>query len=984
VNDTGKKETTYVNTNMVVRLEVNGQLYEKAVPCSTTLLEFLREELSLTGTKKGCDLGECGCCTVLIDGAPMLSCMTLAAEAQGKAVETIEGIADGNHLHPVQKAMVEEGAIQCGFCTPAMVINGVHLVESIAAPTDHDIKSCISATICRCTGYTKIEKAMRCAVDECRSGDKAVRRDHNPQEVMRSSGYQLVGKPVPQIASREKVTGKALYTDDIRLPNSLHIKILRSPHASAKIRSIDITRAKELQGVRGIVTGKDFRHTFGVLPISKDEPAIAKDRVRYIGEPVAAVAAESEAIASLAVSLIDIDYETTEACFDMKKALETTPAPIHPELKRENNLHKHVVQEFGDLKKGFSEAAVTVQEKFEFASVTHAFTEPHATQVEIDGEGNLTVYSSTQVPHYLQLALSEVLEIPAHKVRVIKPHLGGGFGGKSDPFPHEMIAARLAQITGRNTRICFTREEVFLSHHGRHPTEITMQMGFHPDKGITALNADILIDGGAYGSFGIVTTYYNGVLLQGPYPVPNFRFECNRVYTNKPMCGAMRGHGGVNPRFASESLFDMACVEAGIDPCQTRIELIHKENTLTVNEFRITSVGLKRGLEEAMQRSGWKDKYGQLPYGKGIGVACGFFISGSALPIHWDQMPSSTVMLTIDRDGGVTVYSGAADLGQGSDTVLALMAAEVLGLPLDRIKIISADTKLTPVDLGSYSSRVTFMAGNAARNAAIRMRRLLIESACKLLKIDIPPYPEVGEPESFFRQGGRKPDYASSYLGPNPDYQDDFSFINGKVFLKNDYRVLDLQDVVEAALREHGILQTSGVYESPKLGGKFKGAGAGLSPSYSFTAFITEVTVDPETGKVSVDKTTCAHDCGFQINPLAVEGQIEGSIHMALGQALMEEVIHHDGAVQNPSFLEYKIPSAFDQPVIDIVPTPSDESEGPFGAKEAGEGVLAPFIPSIANAIYDAVGVRLKQVPMKPDRVLAAIKEKRKHEGVNL
>lgn len=972
------REQHLAETNVIVRLDVNGQPYEKAVPSSMTLLEFLREELALTGTKMGCDLGECGCCSVLIDGVPIVSCMTLAVEAEGRSIKTIEGIADGNRLHSVQMAMVEEGAIQCGYCTPAMVVNGVHLVESNPSPTDEDIKTCISATICRCTGYTKIEKAMQRAVSECRSGVKSVRPDTSCLLSGQPSHYQVVGKPVPQMSSREKVTGKALYTDDIRLPNPLFVKILRSPHASANIRSVDVSKARELPGVRGIVTGNDFKHTFGVLPMSKDEPAIAKELVRYIGEPVAAVAAESEAIANLATTLIEVEYEVTEACLDMKKALKSTATPIHPELKRANNLHKHVLQEFGDLDRGFADAALTVENKFEFASVTHAFTEPHATQVEIDPDGNLTVYSATQVPHYLHLALSEVLEIPAHKVRVIKPHLGGGFGGKSDPFPHEMIAARLAQITGRNTRLRFTREEVFFSHHGRHPTEIKMRMGFHPEKGITALNADILIDGGAYGSFGVVTTYYNGVLLQGPYPVPNFRFECNRVYTNKPMCGAMRGHGGVNPRFASESLFDMACVAAGVDPCKARIDLIHRENTLTVNEFRITSVGLKRGLEEAMKRSGWKDKYGKLPYGKGIGVACGFFISGSALPIHWDQMPSSTVRLTIDRDGGVTVYSGAADLGQGSDTVLAMMAAEVLGLPMDLIKVISADTKITPVDLGSYSSRVTFMAGNAARNAAIRMRRLLIEAACKMLDIETPPYPAVGEAESFFRQGGRPPDYTNSFLGANPDYGDDFRFVNGTVRCGDDERVLDYRAVVENALKSHGILQTTGIYESPKLGGKFKGAGAGLSPSYSFTGFITEVTVDPETGRVSVDKTTCAHDCGFPINPLAVEGQIEGSIHMGLGQALMEEVLHTDGAVQNPSFLEYKIPSAFDQPEIDIVSTPSDESEGPFGAKEAGEGVLAPFIPSIANAIYDAVGVRLTQVPMRPDRVLAAIREKKK------
>ncbi len=790
---------------------------------------------------------------------------------------------------------------------------------------------------------------------------------------MTDNKYQVIGKPLPQIHSREKVTGKANYTDDLRLHNPLYIKILRSPFASANLLNIDISRAEAFEGVKAIITGVDFNHTFGVLPISKDEPALAKNVVRYVGEPIVAVAAESEAIANQALALIKIDYQQTAGCFDIKSALKATDNPIHPELERNNNLHKHVGQEFGDIEKGFADATIVIEKKYKFAAVTHAFTEPHATQVEVDEKDNITVYSATQVPHYLHLALAEVLEIPEYKVRVIKPHLGGGFGGKSDPFPHEMIAAKLALKTRRNTRLVFSREDVFFNHHGRHPTELKMKLGFTPNVGITALTADILIDGGAYASFGIVTTYYNGVLLQGPYPVPNFRFNCDRLYTNKPMCGAMRGHGGVNPRFASETLFDMACTQTKVDPCQARIDIIHQQNQLTVNEFRITSVGLKNGLTRAMQRSQWNNKYAKLPYGKGIGVACGFFISGSALPIHWNKRPASTVRITIEQDGAITIYSGAADIGQGSDTVLVLMVAEVLGIAMDKICVVTADTKLTPVDLGSYSSRVTFMMGNAARNAAIRMRRLLSEVAYQMFELDVPPFPEVEPINNFFRQGGRKPDFENGFLGANPNYNDDFIFANDSIQLKSDGRQLDTIMVIKKALEKEGILQTKGTYKSPKMGGKFKGAGAGLSPSYSFTAFITEVTVDEETGFVKVDKITCAHDCGFQLNPLAVEGQIEGCIHMGLGQALMEEVVHDGSAVQNPSFLEYKMLSAFEQPEIDIVPTPSDESEGPFGAKEAGEGVLAPVIPSVANAIYDAVGIRLTQLPMRPDRVLAAI-----------
>jgi len=788
-------------------------------------------------------------------------------------------------------------------------------------------------------------------------------------------GYKIIGKPAPLIDSRAKVMGQALYTDDIRLHNPLTVRILRSPYPSADILALDVAEALALPGVKGVLTGADFKNTFGVLTISKDEPAIARDVVRYEGEPVAAVAAETAEIADRALGLIKVDYQITEGVFDSKKALKPTDRPLHPELKRENNLHKKVLQEFGDLEQGFTEADVVVEKRFRFASINHAFTEPHATQVEIDNKGNITVYSATQVPHYLHMAMAEVLEIPEHNIRIVKPHLGGGFGGKSDPFPHEMIAAKFALELGRNIRLKFSREEVFFSHHGRHQTDLTMKLGFNREKGITALNLDTLIDGGAYGSFGIVTTYYNGVLLQGPYKVPNFRFHVNRMYTNKPMCGAMRGHGGVNPRFASEVLLDMACAETGMDPAETRLNMIHKENTLTTNEFRVTSVGLRNGLKEAMRRTNWKEKHGKLPYGKGIGVACGFFISGSALPIHWNKLPASTVRMTIDHDGGVTVFSGATDIGQGSDTMLAQMAAEVLGQPLENVKVISADTRTTPVDLGSYSSRVTFMAGNASRNAAIRMRKLLVEAACELLDIAPPTYEKPEPPEDFFRQGGRKPDFAQGFLGANPDYSDGFTIEDGLIRCDSSNASVTYLEAVEKALEFDGILQTSGTYRAPKLGGSFKGAGAGLSPSYSFTAFIVEVTVDPETGFIKVDKATCAHDCGMPLNPLAVNGQIEGCIHMGLGQALMEEMVYDKGATQNGSFLEYKIPSAFEQPEVDIVPAYSDDSEGPFGAKEAGEGILAPVIPAIANAVYDAVGIRLTQLPMRPDRVLAALEK---------
>jgi 4-hydroxybenzoyl-CoA reductase subunit alpha len=965
-------------SSCIITLSINGQPCSRAVRPEITVLEFLREEIALTGTKKGCDQGECGLCTVLLDGEPTVSCLVLAKDVEGSEIRTIEGIQSTHkdsgkqsNLHPIQSAMVEEGAIQCGFCTPAMVLNGVAYYDRVqnneAKLCSKAIKSCISGTLCRCTGYTKIEKAILSACSK---------KGKNSNQAVDSKPSSLVGQPTPYLCAVDKVTGRAKYTDDLRLGHPLYIKILRSPYASAKIKSLNYKTVLETPGVQAVIDGTNFTQNFGVLPISRDEPALARESVRYVGEPVAAVAAESEEIALKAIAAIEVNYEVLEPCLDSEEALLETENPIHPELKKGSNLHKSVKQEFGDPKKGFSEASVVVEADFDMASINHGFTEPHATQVEIDGVGNLIVYSSTQVPHYLHKALSSVLEIPLDTVRVIKPYLGGGFGGKSDPFGHEMIAAKLALLTGRNTRIALARDEVFQTHHGRHASKLKMKLGVDPDKGLTALSAKMLIDGGAYASFGVVTTYYNGVLLQGPYKLPNFDFHCQRVYTNKPMCGAMRGHGGVNPRFASEVLLDMACEKMDVDPCEFRSRHFLKPMSLTPNEFRITSVGIEDNLRRAMNQSNWNAKFGKLPFGKGIGVACGFFISGSALPIHWNQMPQSTVRLTLDFDGVVTVYSGASDIGQGSDTLLAQIVGEVLGLPLSMIRVISADTRLCPIDYGSYSSRVTFMAGNAARNAAIRLRRQLLKAACQLLGMTIPDALRAAPDKfDFFAQGNNSPRFEQSYLGANSSYGDDFIFANQKV-KSPDGRSLDYIEIVAKAMDFHGGLQSRGVYISPKLGGKFRGAGAGLSPSYSFTVMITEVDVDPGTGFIRVEKVTCAHDCGKPINPLAVEGQLEGSIHMGLGQALCEAMVYDKkGRAENESFLGYKMLSPFEMPEIDIIPSKEEDNEGPFGAKEVGEGALAPVIPSLANAVHDAVGIRLFSLPLTPDKVLKRLKE---------
>lgn len=754
----------------------------------------------------------------------------------------------------------------------------------------------------------------------------------------------MVGKKLPCIDAVDKVTGRAQYTADFSMPDMLHVGYLRSPFPHAKILSIDSSAAAHLPGVVAVSTGSDLPTKFGILPVSADETAMAIDKVRYIGEIVAAVAAETESIAKEAVALIKVKYEPIRAFLTPEDSLQSCEPdePIHPHTKGNTNVHKKAELCFGDAVKRLSQSAHTASGKFSFAGVSHGFTEPLATLAKWNGDNTLTVISATQVPHYLHRTLAKVLGLPMHRVQVIKPTLGGGFGGKSDPFPHEMIAAYLAMTTKRPVRTVFSREEVFLNSHGRHPTDLSMTVGCDDKGTLTALDADIVIDGGAYGSFGVVTTYYNGVLLQGPYRINDFKFRTRRVYTNKPQCGAMRGHGAVNPRYSFELLLDMLARQIDIDPCELRERNFLPPDTLTVGQLRITSNGVRDCLSAVRKRSDWNTRYGNLPYGHGLGVACGFYISGSALPIIWNEYPQTVVHAKLDFDGRVLILSGASDIGQGSDTILAQIASDVLSIPIDRVQVESADTRLTPVDLGSYSSRVTFMVGNACKSACENLRDQIAESVSRSKQI---PANEII--------------FTDSHLQSK----------DGKLNISWD-------DAVAIAMAGRGAFVVSGHYVSPKMGGSFKGSGAGLSPAYSFGAFISEVKVDSMTGHVNVIKIWGAHDCGRAINPLAVEGQIEGCIHMGLGQVLSEEIRYDGGRVMNADFCNYQIPTALDTPEMDITIVESVDKEGPFGAKEAGEGPIHPVLPSIGNAVFDAIGVRMYELPITPERVLAAIKEK--------
>ncbi len=754
----------------------------------------------------------------------------------------------------------------------------------------------------------------------------------------------------------EKSTGRARYADDLVLPGLLHGKILRSPHPHARIVSIDASAALALPGVHGVVTGAEMPIPFGIIVWTPDENALATDKVRYIGDAVAAVAAVDEDTANRALELIQVEYEVLEAVLDPFEAVRRTDVQVHEAKKpgHNGNISKIVKLEFGEVEPGLAGSDVVIEGEYYFEGTTHTPIEPHCAvgQWEAGGApgGRLTVWSSTQVPHYLHRELAKVLELDPAKVRVVQPHVGGGFGGKSEPFDLEFCVAKLAMKTGRAVKILYTREEVFYAHRGRHPFHMHYRVGATADGKLTAVDARTLLDGGAYSSFGLVTTYYSGQLLAAPYEIPAYRFNSTRVFTNKPACGPKRGHGSVQPRFAFEVTLDKLAERLSIDPIELRRRNFMGSFRRTVNELRVTSNGFMECLDAVERASGWTQRRSRLGYGRGLGVAGSCYISGTNYPIYPNQMPQSAVQLQVDRSGRVAVFSGASDIGQGSTSLVAYIVCEELGVPLDYVRVLPSDTDFTPVDLGAYSSRVTFMLGNACVDAARKLKALVQDAVSAEWGI---------APGRVLLAGGRAMDGQDTG------------------------RSMPIVQAFNLAEAKHGTLGSVGSYTTPRdVHGEYRGGTIGASPAYSFTAHVAEVEVDPETGFVDVKHIWVAHDCGRALNPAIVEGQMEGSAYMGFAEALMEQHVFKDadhgraGLHNAPSLLDYRIPTSLDTPELRSLIVESIDPEGPYGAKEAGEGPLHPSIPAIANAIYDAVGVRMDALPFSPPRVWRALQDR--------
>src|SRR5262245_28490518 len=766
---------------------------------------------------------------------------------------------------------------------------------------------------------------------------------------MSRGASQPIGGRVPLVDGPEKVSGRAKYTADLIEPDALVGRIFRSPYAHAEILEVDVSEAEKLPGVKAVVTGADCARTFGVLPIARSEHALARDKVRYKGEPVAAVAAVDAATAERAIRLIRMRVRELPAYFTAHAALAADAVALH--ARKPGNIGRDGNFGLGSVAAGFAEADLVRAATYNCAEVCQNQMEMHAALARYDRvRDRMTVYASTQVPYYVHLMLAQILELEMSRIRVVKPFVGGGFGCRTECLNIELITALLARKVGGAVRTVISREETFITHRGRPETDINLKIGLRRDGRITAVDCECIQRGGAHSGYGVVTILYAGSMLYALYDLNNVRYAGRRVLTNTPPCGAFRGHGTVDVRFAFESLLDQMAAELGLDAMAVRRANYLAAPTFTDNDLMVNSYGLPACVDWVERESGWLARKGQLAKGKGLGFACSHYISGASKPVNWTGEPHATVKLKVDFDSSIVVLTGAADIGQGSSTVLVQTVAEVLGLDISRVRIVTGDSDVVPKDNGSYSSRVTFIVGNAAIDAANKLKAVLLAAAARRLEAEPGDVAWLGE---LYRAGAQD-------------------------------KGLSFEEVVGEALKDSGTISVTGTYSTiPQSHGgkKYRGAAIGGTMGYSYSAQVVEVSVDAETGQVAVDKVWVAHDCGKALNRLSVEGQVQGSVWMGMGQAMSEEARYHDGLLVTANMLDYRRPTVRDPPPIAVGIVESNDPHGPFGAKEAGEGSLAAFLPALTNAIADATGVRFNDLPVTPDRVFATLERRARQAG---
>lgn len=756
--------------------------------------------------------------------------------------------------------------------------------------------------------------------------------------------YVNIGKRLPRVDAVVKATGEAKYAGDLSLPGMLYGKMLRSPYPHARIRHIDTDKAESLSGVHAVVTGKDTAgFKAGGISAQGDEPYLALDKVRFIGDAVAAVAAIDEETAAEALDLIRVEYEELPAVLDPLAAMNEDAPLIHAHAP--GNISFKTDLSYGDVDEAFGNCDYVREDRFETAPIRHGFLEPHAALAVWDHSGQVSFWGSKQSPYFTYRNLAKALKIPLSKVRVIQPYIGGGFGGKNEMFNVDFSAALLSRKAGKPVRIVVSQQEVLFAYRQRHPTVINLKTGLKKDGTILALEAHIIADGGAYLSIGALSLYLMCSFFCMPYRLPNMRAKGYRVYTNtQPSC-AMRGHGVPQSRFAAEVQLDIAAKEMGLDPVDLRLKNALKPGEETPNGFKITSCG----LEESIVGAGriidkWRKQRPEDAGRKkrGIGIGCYGYVSGPRMAGH----NTAGAVIKVHEDGGISLSTGSTDVGQGSDTVLSQIAAEVLGVRLEDIRYSMVDSEKTPVDPGTFGSRVTFVTGNAVRIAAEDARGQLAEVAADAL--------EANPRDIVFKD--RK-----VYVAGSPDRSVPFSKLvkiaqysgTGKTILGRGYWA---PEGIEVPNFETGM--------------------GNMSAAYSFGAQVAEVEVDTETGFTKVTRMAMVHDCGQPLNEMLMEGQLEGSAIGGIGHTLTEEIVRQEGQTMNPSFLEYRMPTTLDACELEIRHTDTYDEMGPFGAKETGEGIQVAVVPAIVSGIYDATGIAFKRIPVTPDMVMDALKKR--------
>lgn len=931
------------STTQRIKLHVNGEPQEVEIGPQTTLLQVLRDQLRLTGAKNGCDHGRCGACTVIVNGVARRACITPARRVEGKHVETIEGLGRYGELHPLQRAFIEHGAVQCGFCTPGFIMSAKALLDRKPRPTREDILEALENNLCRCTGYNKIVEAVEAAANALRAQRGERRLLGTKPLPPQATDYTLkvVGHSVTRPDAHAKVTGAPIFTDDLYFDGMLQARVLRSQYPHARLLKIDVGQARQLPGVVAVLTADDIPGAKNHGLVVNDWPVLAYDKVRYVGDAVALIAAESQEIANEALNLITVTYDPLPVVDSALTAMQVHAPQVHQENEN-GNLLKHIEIRKGDIQEGFARSDIIVEQVYRTPMGDHLFMEPECSLVVPDEDGGLTVYVGSQIPFADRRQIAASLALPEEKVRVRHMAVGGGFGGKED-IAGQIHAALLAQATGRPVKLTYTRQESLIAHPKRHATIIRLKTGITKEGRLMAVETRILGDAGAYASLSEKVMTRAVTHAAGPYDVPHVKIDCDTFYTNNPPAGAYRGFGATQVHFAIETQMDILAERLGMSPFVFRQRNALRAGGITATGQRLTeSAGLPATIERARlqvrELAGADATASRAPLAphkrRGWGLACAYKSVG--LGGGADDVARAVVEIT--EKGTVRVRAGAAEIGQGLVTVLAQIAAEVLGTDLSRVEVVLGHTDQTPDCGPTTASRQTYVTGNAVRLAAEKLRR----------------------------------ETSTIVAGELAAAPDSLVFRDSRV-ISPDGRSMPFSETASLARREGRSLEAFYEYQAPTTVPLGRPGDAHFA--YGFGTQAAQVEVDLTSGEVKVLRVVAAHDVGRAVNPLAVEGQIEGGIVMGIGYALTEEFRVEEGLVKSDNLARYKIPTIRHMPQVHAIILEYRTGEGPFGAKGVGEVTSIPTAPAILNAIYNACGVRLTSLPATPKRVLAALRE---------